>query len=181
LPPGILLPLHIFEDRYLKMVESVVQEGNHIGMALPLEGRSVAEEWTPPIHPIIGLGRILRVSENSDGSLDLVLQGVSRMEILEEIPTLHPFRMVRARALPDIVSEEDLFPRIEKLLLRFQTIEENEMPGFRSYSPSSLIDQIMLGAPIGFQEKQWVFSEPDVARRLLLLEGLLEKKEEYPG
>ncbi len=173
LPPGILLPLHLFEDRYLKMLESVREQGRHIGMALPLEGRSVAEEWTPPIHPIVGLGRILRVRENSDGSRDIVLQGVSRMEILEELPTLHPFRMVRARPMPDIPPEEDLFPRIEKLLLRFQTIEESEMPEFRNLPPSGLIDQIMLSAPIGFQEKQWVFAEPDVARRLEMLEGLL--------
>ncbi len=174
LPPGILLPLHLFEDRYLKMLESVREKGKHIGMALPLEGRSVAEEWAPPIHPIVGLGRILRVRENSDSSRDIVLQGVSRMEILEELPTLHPFRMVRARPLPDIPPEEDLFPRIEKLLLRFQTIEESEMPEFRNLPPSGLIDQIMLSAPIGFQEKQWVFAEPDVARRLTMLESLLE-------
>ncbi len=173
LPPEILLPLHIFEDRYLKMLESVREKGRHIGMALPLEGRSVAEEWAPPIHPIVGLGKILRVRENSDGSRDIVLQGVSRMEILEELPSLEPYRMVRARPMPDVLSDEDLFPRIERLLLRFQTIEESEMPKLKNHAASGLIDQIMLSAPIGFQEKQKVFAEPDVARRLSLLEELI--------
>ncbi|HHI79286.1 MAG TPA: hypothetical protein ENK02_04860 [Planctomycetes bacterium] len=175
LPRGILLPLHIFEERYLKMLAHVREEGRHIGMALPLEGRSVAEEWAPPIHPILGLGRLVKLQENRDGTLDIVLEGVARMEILEELPSLQPFRMVRARELPDIPAEENLFPRIEKLLLRFQAIEESEIPKLRSLDPAGLIDRIMLGAPLGFQEKQNIFAEPEVLRRLQLLENLLTR------
>ncbi|HEY6146978.1 MAG TPA: LON peptidase substrate-binding domain-containing protein [Thermoanaerobaculia bacterium] len=100
LPPGTLLPLHIFEPRYRAMVADALAGNRTIGMALLAEG-SDPREAAPLIHPVGGAGRIVEVEELEDGRYNLVLQAEFRYRVLTEAPP-DPYRVAEVAELPSI-------------------------------------------------------------------------------
>src|SRR3954463_10996443 len=82
--PGNLMPLNIFEPRYLNMVADALAGANHIGMVQPLvphQDNWVAEaESASPrdLYPIGCVGRIERREQQPDGRYVIVLRGISR-------------------------------------------------------------------------------------------------------
>lgn len=83
--PRTYLPLHIFEPRYRRMVRDAAAGHRMIGMVLLKEGWETDYEGTPPIFPIGAVGRIVTVQALSDGRFNVLLQGLSRFEIQEEL------------------------------------------------------------------------------------------------
>ncbi|WP_201722336.1 LON peptidase substrate-binding domain-containing protein, partial [Sulfitobacter sp. HI0040] len=74
--PRSRLPLHIFEPRYLQMVEDALKTpGRLIGMIQPNE---VPGRNGPGLHTIGCAGRITQFSETEDGRYMITLGGVSR-------------------------------------------------------------------------------------------------------
>jgi Lon protease-like protein len=94
--PGVLLlprarlPLHIFEPRYLQMIEDALKTRTRlIGMVQPNEirGRSGSGLQT------IGCaGRIMQFSETEDGRYLITLGGVSRFRVAREVQGFTPYR-----------------------------------------------------------------------------------------
>ncbi|CAG0947976.1 partial Lon protease 2, partial [Anaerolineae bacterium] len=93
--PGCQLPLNIFEPRYLKMVFDALGDQRLIGMVQP--ELSAADAKTLALYKTGTAGRITFFNETSDGRLLVVLTGVCRFDIVEEIPTTRGYR----RALVD--------------------------------------------------------------------------------
>jgi hypothetical protein len=93
--PGCQLPLNIFEPRYLNMVFDALASGRLIGMIQPdpaADGRDpkgVCRTGTA--------GRISFFNETGDGRLMIVLSGICRFDVTDEIATTRGYR----RALVD--------------------------------------------------------------------------------
>lgn len=87
--PGGHLPLNIFEPRYLNMVRDAMQSDQLVGMIQPLDN-------SPPLdlYSVGCAGRITRYEEKNDGRIELVLSGLCRFEIEEELTTTRGYRMV---------------------------------------------------------------------------------------
>ncbi len=85
--PGCDLPLNIFEPRYLNMIEDALRADRLIGMT------QVKEEGS--IEKIGSLGRITQFSEADDGRYLIVLKGLKRFRILQEIEDKAPYRQAR--------------------------------------------------------------------------------------
>src|SRR2546425_9806703 len=83
--PRTYLPLHIFETRYRRMVRDAAPSHQMIGMVLLKEGWETDYEGTPAIFPIGAVGRMVTVQALSDGRFNILLQGLSRFEIQEEL------------------------------------------------------------------------------------------------
>ena len=83
--PRTYLPLHVFESRYRRMVRDAAAGHRMIGMVLLKEGWETDYEGTPPIFPIGAVGRMVTVQALSDGRFNILLQGLSRFEIQEEL------------------------------------------------------------------------------------------------
>ena len=82
--PGGVLPLDVFEPRYLAMTDAALGEGRLIGMIQPLEGAGDAGD--PPLYKIGCAGRIVEFRESGDGRYLINLEGVSRFDVIEELP-----------------------------------------------------------------------------------------------
>lgn len=100
--PHVELPLHVFEQRYRELVRDAMGEDRIIGMAV-LRG-----DWRrdyggrPKLFPLGCAGAIDALSVLPDGRSNLILRGISRFEILEEMlddATL--YRRARVRWLRD--------------------------------------------------------------------------------
>lgn len=88
--PRARLPLHIFEPRYLQMVEDCIKtEGRIIGMVQPnvVPGRD-----GPGLQTIGCAGRISQFSETEDGRYMITLAGVSRFRVVDEVEGFAPYR-----------------------------------------------------------------------------------------
>lgn len=93
--PGAQLPLNIFEPRYLNMVFDSLGAERMIGMVQP--DSATKGEHQPKVYRTGTAGRISSFSETPDGRLLIVLSGVCRFDIREEIPTTRGYR----RVIPD--------------------------------------------------------------------------------
>lgn len=92
--PRSRLPLHIFEPRYLTLLEDALKTPERlIGMIQPLEvpGRTDGTS----LMTIGCAGRITHFSETQDHRYMITLSGVSRFRILEEIEGFTPYRRAR--------------------------------------------------------------------------------------
>ena len=83
--PRTYLPLHIFESRYRRMVRDAAASHRMIGMVLLKEGWETDYAGAPPIFPIGAVGRMVTVQALSDGRFNILLQGLGRFEIQEEL------------------------------------------------------------------------------------------------
>lgn len=88
--PRSRLPLHIFEPRYLQMLEDTLKTRTRlIGMVQPndVPGRS-----GPGLQCIGCAGRITQFSETEDGRYLITLAGTSRFRIVQEVQGFSPYR-----------------------------------------------------------------------------------------
>ena len=77
--PGGLLPLKIFEQRYLEMAKTCLREGTPFGVCLIREGSEVG---TPATHEELGcLARITHWDMQQLGLLQLIAQGAERFRV----------------------------------------------------------------------------------------------------
>jgi Lon protease-like protein len=87
--PGGHLPLNIFEPRYVNMVRDALRSDQLIGMIQPRDD-------APPndLFSVGCAGRIIRYEEKIDGRVELILAGLCRFEIDQELSTTRGYRLV---------------------------------------------------------------------------------------
>lgn len=90
--PRARLPLHIFEPRYLAMIDDALKtQGRLIAMIQPNPGRDGDEKG---LHQIGCAGRITQFSETEDGRYMVTLSGVSRFRLVGEVDGFLPYRRI---------------------------------------------------------------------------------------
>lgn len=172
--PGGVLPLNIFEPRYLAMTDAALGEGRMIGMIQPLEGKGDAGD--PPLYKIGCAGRIIEFRESDDGRYVISLEGVSRFDIVEELPKTELFRRARPdwsryagdadeADLPGFDAGrlvEKLTPFLRRHRIKADLSAANSVPAVR------LVDAVAMMGPFAPAEKQALLeAEPAVRARLL--------------
>ncbi len=96
--PQALMPLHIFEPRYRQMLRDVLASNRLFAVAGidPRQARD-ATQFEPP-HRVASVGIVRACQENDNGTSNLLIQGLCRVEI-STIVTDEPYRRGRIRAL----------------------------------------------------------------------------------
>jgi uncharacterized protein len=88
--PRARLPLHIFEPRYLAMLDDTMKTRHRlIGMIQP---RDVPGSDEKRLHAIGCAGRLTGFSETEDGRYMITLSGVSRFRVTKEVAGFTPYR-----------------------------------------------------------------------------------------
>ncbi len=82
--PHTLLPLNVFEGRYRALVADAMAGNRLIGVPMLQDGWEDCYAESPPIHPVFGLGRIVRHHGCADGRCEIVVQGLGRVRLVEE-------------------------------------------------------------------------------------------------
>lgn len=100
--PGTSLPLHLFEPRYVAMIEDCIERGPMtMAVARLVDGYEPVYEGRPAIHTIAGAGRIIAHERLDNGTYNIVLHGLARVS-LEEIPDeTSLYRRAKATVLED--------------------------------------------------------------------------------
>ena len=103
--PQQVIPLHIFEERYRQMVSQVLDEAGQIAMALFEGGGWQADyQGRPPLRPSVCIGQIVQHEKLDDGRYNILLQGVCRARITQELPP-SPTRLYREVMLEPVERE----------------------------------------------------------------------------
>ena len=103
--PGALMPLKIFEERYQEMLAHALAGNRMFAIAHATEDESHC-------HPIGTLGLLRACVRNEDGTSNLVLQGVSRVEF-EEV-RLEPYPHSKIKVLRDPHETSSLIEKLRK-------------------------------------------------------------------
>ena len=77
--PGIVVPLHIFEDRYKLMINTCIDRDEAFGLILLRDGAE--EESDENIHRVGVTARIVQVERLDDGRLNILCEGESRFRV----------------------------------------------------------------------------------------------------
>lgn len=95
--PRARLPLHIFEPRYLAMIDDTLKTpARLIGMVQPFMGPAERGEGER-LHAIGCAGRLTGLSETEDGRYMITLAGASRFRVLREVEGFAPYRRCEVR------------------------------------------------------------------------------------
>ncbi len=87
--PRARLPLHIFEPRYLAMIEDAMKTPTRlIGMIQPYDAPGAAGK----LHSIGCAGRMSAFTETDDGRYMITLAGLSRFRVIQEVEGFTPYR-----------------------------------------------------------------------------------------
>ena len=177
LPHG-QLPLNIFEPRYLSMVFDALTEPRLVGMVQPLHGE---EGDCPNLYRTGCAGRIVSFSETRDGRVLLVLSGVSRFEIEDELELYRGYRRARvswSRFSHDLDDEEINIDRARllssakaylesrQLAIEWDSLDGLELP--------ELVDTLAASLPFSSREKQGLVEALIIQDRCELLSALCE-------
>src|SRR6185369_4183884 len=85
--PSVMMPLRIFEPRYVKMLSDVMAGDKQcIAMAQLKEKSFDSTQERPEVHTVVGLGEIWSTRELGDGSSQILLLGRARCLIQAERP-----------------------------------------------------------------------------------------------
>lgn len=185
--PGGHLPLHVFEPRYRKLVSDALASDRVVGIPLLQAGWEAAYAGRPPISPVMGVGIIRAEDRMPDGRYNILVEGILRARILEELPTDEPYRLVRAEPIPDEIPNESAAGLLEQVQIVRQlavdlaaALPDQAGPSFakaciREREPGRLADLAGAAVLIDIRERQEFLEEADVARRLrIAADGLAQ-------
>jgi Lon protease-like protein len=179
--PRARLPLHIFEPRYLQMLEDALKTpARLIGMIQPNEvpGRSGTG-----LHAIGCAGRIMQFSETEDGRYLITLGGMSRFRVAKEIEGFTPYRRcdVNWEGFDRDLGPEEKDPGFArpgflKLLERYFDARElsADWDTLREADDELLINSLSMMLDFDPEDKQALLEAPSLTTRRETLVTLLE-------
>lgn len=169
--PNTLLPLHIFEPRYKKMINDVMNSEKIIGMALLKPGWESDYYGNPDVYNVLGMGRIVSSEKFEDGRINIVLYGLERVKI-EEIIEDSPYRVAKVSIIENThgTNEEMYRKHIEELLAKWNfALDEKEKSHRININTGlpleSLTDALATLVLSNVYDKQTLLEEPDVLKR----------------
>ncbi|MBA2373569.1 MAG: LON peptidase substrate-binding domain-containing protein [Chloroflexi bacterium] len=115
--PGIVMPLHVFEERYRALTRHCLETGGPFGIVLIRQGREVGAPMVS-LAPIGGLAEIREAGRYADGRYDLLVAGTGRFA-LESID-IHtaPYLVGEVTRLDDEVGDEARAERLSAVAIR---------------------------------------------------------------
>jgi len=173
--PGGLLPLRVFEQRYMQMAKACLRDGTPFGVCLIREGAEVGAAATP--EDVGCLARILHWDMQQLGLLQIVAQGEHRFRILDRRVQSDGLALVRIELLP----EDADAPVPEKFRACSQLLERIVAEhGERLFAKPFLLDSsAWVGArlaevlPLPTAARQKLLELGDSLQRLEILQRLL--------
>jgi hypothetical protein len=182
--PRAQLPLHIFEERYRAMIRDALASDGLIGMIQPKD-----EAKVPRLYDIGCIGRIIASEELEDGRFNVVLEGVGRFRVDDEIQVSTPYRQVDADRSPfDDEAEPDPLASIQRAELEREAKRYADALGYAVdwESVGRLDDEMLVNgiaqiAPLDPGSKQALLEAPDIAARADLLVQFMQFQRMLPG
>lgn len=196
--PGMVLPLHIFEERYRRLVADLLDgpEPQRFGVIAIREGHEVGVDSVTSLYDVGCVAVVRDVKRHEDGQFDLVTVGTERFR-LGEIDRSLPYLRAQVEVLPDDGADEPDYgaelaalaepvPPAETVAVRAAQVAFRDyldalvQEGGATVRIESLPDEPVLlsyvvaaSMIIDLPERQSLLASPDAVSRLVAERGLL--------
>ena len=180
--PRARLPLHIFEPRYLQMLDDTMKTSHRlIGMIQPREVPGGSD--TPKLHAIGCAGRLTAFSETEDGRYMITLSGISRYRIQRQVEGFTPYircDVSWAGFSRDMggIEKDDSFRRqpFLDLLGRFFAMQNlsTDWDSIKEAEDELLVNSLAMLLPLDAEDKQALLEAPSLTTRRETLVTLIE-------
>lgn len=180
LVPGEHLPLNVFEPRYLNMIDDAMAGDRHIGVIQPTSG---GPRERPALERVGTVGRIVSHSETEDGRYLIVLAGVMRFSIAEELDPLTPYRVARVDyrgfehdLAPGLLNEETDRTAFFRRLRRFFDLTglDADWDSIERAPLGPVVDKVAMAAPFDADAKQALLTAPTIKDRAERLSAFMD-------
>ncbi|MBI3328330.1 MAG: LON peptidase substrate-binding domain-containing protein [Nitrospinae bacterium] len=181
--PNMVLPLHIFEERYKRMVGDCLQGDRLLGLFLLQQGWDQEGGVATP-YDVGGMGQITRAVKYPNGSMDILLSGLARVRVLRYIQQ-KPYLLAEVEMWPDEPDDsegmEALTRRMVGLFERFVTAKASEghelLTGLKLLaSPIDLLHFVVTNMPLNAHHKQEIMNLRPIDERVTMMITLLNRE-----
>ena len=177
--PQTTVPLNIFEPRYIQMIDDAMKGDRIIGMVQPKK----SNQTIPILYNVGCAGKITSFNETEDGRYLIVLDGISRFKILEELNNDKLYRECKVNFdnfSNDINNqkEEIKFSDLELIFKNLKSLfnKQGYTINWKELEKQSLdqtINALSMASPFSLEEKQVLLETINLNERKLKLEEIL--------
>ncbi len=178
LPRG-QMPLNVFEQRYIEMIDHAMRTERLIGMIQPNPDKGDIG----PLFAVGCAGRVTQLSETGDGRYLLTLTGIARFRTLRDVTQDTPFLQFKVDWTPfgdDYTARfgEDAVDRKSVLKALKDFSEANDVPvdwsSVKDAPNEALVNALSMMCPYGVREKQALLEAADLKARGDMLVAITE-------
>ena len=175
--PKTVLPLNIFEKRYIQLVNDCMKDQRLFGMIQPKKTSS-----TQDVYEVGCLGKIINFNETNDGRFIINLSGIIRFRIIKELDSNKLYRKFSVNYsdfLQDLKLEKNNTKYNKKIFLKkielfFKKknylININEL---EKHNFEQLINTLCMISPISLIEKQKLIETTTNKEKIQLFEDII--------
>jgi len=177
--PEMTVPLNIFEPRYLQMINDAMKGSKIIGIIQPKK----QNQTIPSLYNIGCAGKITNYNETDDGRYLIVLSGISRFKIIQEINTEKLYRECKVNFDDFKIDlnehkEEIKFSDLELIFKKSKSLfnKQGYIINWKDLELQSLnqtINTISMASPFSLEEKQVLLEALNINDRKKKLEEIL--------
>ena len=172
--PKTTVPLNIFEQRYVEMINDSMSSNKLVGMIQPkiLNNKDNLE---PQLHQIGCMGKITSFKEADDGRFLIELKGIIRFEILKEIKSNKKYREYEIdfqNYYDDLDDKKEnlKFSDLELIFKDLKTLFEKKgfiinWKGLEKQSLDETINALAMASPFTLEEKQVLLEAKNLEMR----------------
>lgn len=179
--PRARLPLHIFEPRYLALLEDCLKTpGRLIGMIQP---RDETPAEVPRLASVGCAGRLTSFSETEDGRYMVTLTGVCRFRLGAEVAGFPPYRRFQIDWTPYLADMESAesdsgfdkagFLDLLSRYLRARNLG-TDWTGLKEAETEHMVNALSMLLPLSAKDKQALLEAPTLSARRKTLVALLD-------
>ena len=178
--PQTTVPLNVFEPRYIQMVDDAMKGDRIIGMVQPKK----SNQTIPILYNVGCAGKIISLNETEDGRYLIVLDGISRFKILEELNNDKLYRECKVNFdnfSNDINNqkEEIKFSDLELIFKNLKSLfnKQGYAINWKELEKQSLdqtINTLSMASPFSLEEKQVLLETANLKERKKKLEEILK-------
>ena len=172
--PKTTVPLNIFEERYVEMINDSMKSNKLIGMIQPRVLNN-QDDFTPELYQVGCMGKITSFKETEDGRYLIDLKGIIRFRIMEEINSDKKYRECKIdfqNFYEDLENkkEELKFSDLELIFKDLKTLFERRgfiinWKGLEKQSLDETINALAMASPFTLEEKQVLLEAKDLKIR----------------
>ena len=183
LPAG-RLPLNIFEPRYLNMIEDAMLGERLVGMIQPTpEPTTIQSVSTPKLYEIGCAGSITDYAETEAGRLEIILSGLCRFTIKNELSGVRGYRLIKpdwSAFVDDYLQAKeptaDILGTFKSALEHF--LHQRNIPAdwelFQKLSTNSLVSSLVNVLPLDTEDRQMLLEANTLESRIRTFTAILE-------
>ena len=177
--PETVVPLNIFEPRYLQMIEDAMKGSKIIGMIQPKK----KEQSIPKLYDIGCAGKITDCNKTEDGRYLIILSGISRFKIIQEINTKKLYRECKVNFNDFKIDLSEIkqkinFSDLELIFKKTKSLFNKHgyiinWKDLESQNLNQTINTISMASPFSLEEKQILLETINLNERKKKLEEIL--------